>query len=273
MATVRTVSGALLRRQELGVRLGLINGLVSPAIALLYDLETGALLAIMSYPFGRLRTGAVMGLATRLLAREDAHALGMLGTGDNALSLLRAACHVRPIERIRVYSRSPERRARFADSAQRSLGRPVEAVPHSAAATREADIVYVATDSPTPVLRAADVAPGTFVGSMGEHSELDPSVYLAADRIVVGSKAHEQSFFRAGHVRHELLELVGGGQVSWDAVRELGDIVTSPAARRQGPGETIVFKESQGGFVDTRYASWVYERACELGRGREWDLS
>jgi ornithine cyclodeaminase len=269
---LRTVSGALLDERQFGVRLGLINGLNSPSIALLYDLQGGDLLAIMSHPFGRLRTGAVMGVALRLLAREDAGTVGLLGTGENALSLLRAACHVRPVERVRVYSRNPERRARFAASAQAALGVPVQAVAEPRAATREADVLYVATDSPEPVVRAEDVASGTLVASMGEHSELDPSLYLAADLVVVGTKAHEEGFHRVGAVRHQLLDLIANGQMAWDAVRELGEVVGGQAPGRTSADQTIVFKESQGGFIDTAYASWVYAQARTQGLGRVVDL-
>jgi alanine dehydrogenase len=268
---LRTVSGAMLGDRQLGVRLGLINGLSSPSVGLLYDLAAGDLLAVMAHPFGRLRTGAVMGVALRLLAREDARVVGLLGTGANALSLLQAACHVRPVERVSAYSRNPERRARFAATATAALGVPVEAVAAPAAATQDADVVYVATDSPEPVIHADDVAPGTLVASMGEHSELDPLVYLAADLVVVGTKAHEEHFFKVGAVRHQLLELVVGGQLAWNAVRELGEVIAGQAPGRTSAGQTIVFKESQGGFIDTAYASWVYAQARARGLGREWD--
>src|SRR5438552_3654777 len=82
---LRIVSGALVQSQRMGARLGPAAGFTDPAggdrmVALLYDSESGDLLSVMAYPFGRLRTGAVLGVATELLARADSRAVGMIGT-------------------------------------------------------------------------------------------------------------------------------------------------------------------------------------------------
>ncbi|HEY7062294.1 MAG TPA: hypothetical protein VII06_12510 [Chloroflexota bacterium] len=273
----RIVSGALLESQRVGVRLGPALGFTDPAggdraVALLYDAASGDLLSVMAYPFGRLRTGATLGVATDLLARADARTVGMIGSGRNALSLLRAACAVRPIERIRVYSRTPDHRQAFAAQARQALGIPVEAVAEAPAATREAAIVYTATDSLTPVLEAAWLAPGAFIGSMGRPSEIDPSVYLAAARIVVGHRKHEEEYFDVGRYPHQLLKLIEAGRLAWSAIPELCELVGGRAARRTAPDELIIFKESQGGFGDVAFAAWAYERARERGVGREWDF-
>jgi alanine dehydrogenase len=135
---LRVVSGALHQSRRMGVRLGPAAGFVDVSggdhmVALLWDSESGDLLSVMAYPFSRLRTGGTIGVATELLAREDARTVGMIGTGRNALSLLQAACQVRPVERIRVHSRNAERREAFAARAQAALGVPVEATAEAAA--------------------------------------------------------------------------------------------------------------------------------------------
>lgn len=271
--SLRIVSGALLRSQRMGVRVGPASGLAGErAIALLYDSENGDLLCVMAYPFGTVRTGATIGLATKLFARADAEVVGMIGTGRNALSLLQAACHVRPVKSIRVYSRNAERRAGFVQKAQASLEIPVEAAAEAQMATRGAEIVYVATDSLTPVLQADWLLPGAFVASMGRPSEIDPSVYLAAHRIVVGHKKHEEDYFDAGRYRHELVELVKAGRIDWGSVKEMCDVVVGRAAGRVSPDETIIFKESQGGFGDIAFASWIYAEAKKKGLGQEWNF-
>jgi ornithine cyclodeaminase len=270
---LRIVSGALLKSRRMGVRVGPASELAGTgATALLYDSENGALLCVMAYRFGTLRTGATIGLATRLFARAEARSVAMIGTGRNALSLLRAACHVRRIDRIRVYSRNPERRAGFAQKAQGVLGLSVEAASEAAAAAGGAEIVYVATDSLTPVLSADSISPGAFVASMGRPSEIDPSVYLRAQRIVVGHKKHEEEYFDVGRYRHQLLELVKTGQIEWGSVEEMCDIVVGRVPGRTLQDEIIVFKESQGGFGDIAFANWIYEEARKKGLGREWSL-
>ena len=268
---LRIVSGALVQSRRMGVRVGPAAALASSrGTALLYDAETGELLAVMAYPFGTLRTGATIGVATRLLAREDARVVGMIGTGRNALSLLRAACHVRPVERISVYSRTPERREAFSRQAAAVLGIPVEAVSETSAATLNADIVYVATDSLAPVLEAEWLSPGVFVASMGRPSELSPSVYLAADLIVVGNKEHEEGYFDVGRYTHQLLELVKAGRLSWERIPLLCDIAVGRVPGRTSAAPILVFKESQGGYGDIAFANWIYAKARERGLGTEW---
>jgi len=270
---LRIVGGALLKSRRMGARVGPAAGLAGiGATALLYDSENGALLCVMAYPFGTLRTGATIGLATKFFARAEARSVGMIGTGRNALGLLQAACHVRRINSIRVYSRSAERRAGFALRAQTILGLAVEAVSEAAAATRGAEIVYVATDSLTPALLSDWLSPGVFVASMGRPSEIDASVYLRAQRIVVGHKKHEEEYFDVGRYRHQLLELVKAGQIGWGSVKEMCDVVVGRVPGRTSQDEIIVFKESQGGFGDIAFANWVYDQARQKGLGHEWKL-
>jgi ornithine cyclodeaminase/alanine dehydrogenase-like protein (mu-crystallin family) len=270
---LRIVSGALLQSQRMGVRVGPAGAMAGEhAIALLYDSENGDLLCVMAYPFGTLRTGATIGLATKFFARADAQVVAMIGTGRNALSLLQAACHVRPVKSIRIYSRNAERRVAFAQRAQVALGLPVESVSETQVATRGAEVVYVATDSLTPVLYADWLSAGVFVASMGRPSEIDPSVYLTADRIVVGHKKHEEGYFDLGQYRHQLLELVKDGKMDWASVHEMCDVVVGRGPARSSDEEIIVFKESQGGYGDIAFASWIYVQARKKGLGQEWDF-
>jgi len=274
---LRIVSGALLDSQRMGVRAGPAMGYSDMSggermVALLYETEGGELLSVMSFPFGTLRTGATVGLATRFLARHDAHVVGMIGTGRNALSLLTAVCQLRPIEQVRVFSRNPERRTEFARRAQAALGKPVAAVGATAEATLGADIVCVATDSLTPVLNAEQLPAGVFVATMGRPSEIDPSVYLAANMIVVGSKKHEQEYFDSDRFPHRLLELVKAGQLEWTSVCEMGELAAGRAPQRASAEQTIVFKESQGGFGDVAFANYIYNEARKRGLGQEIDL-
>src|SRR5437867_4835121 len=83
---LRVVSGALLGSRKVGVRLGPNYGLGGDRMqALLFDAETGALLSIMGYAFGTLRTAATIALAARYMARENAKRVGLFGVGKNAL--------------------------------------------------------------------------------------------------------------------------------------------------------------------------------------------
>ncbi|MFI5267633.1 MAG: ornithine cyclodeaminase family protein [Chloroflexota bacterium] len=275
---LRIVMGGLLESQRFGVRAGPAVGFPEGAtgratVALLWDSTTGELLSIMAYTFGTLRTGASIGLATRLFARENAGVAAMLGTGRNAHSLRRAVCHVRPIEYIRVYSRDPERRAQFARRAQASLGVPVEAVVATETATIGAGVVCVATDSLVPVVTAEQLSPGVFLATMGRPSEIDPSIYLAAGRIVVTNKQHEHEYQDLKSYPHQLLKLVQAGRIDWTSgVHEISEVIAGRVPQRTSAEETIVFKESAGGYGDVAFCNYVYQQARERGIGADLEL-
>ena len=222
---------------------------------------------------GTLRTGAAIAVATKFFALVDARRVAIIGTGRNALRLVEAACRVRPVESVMVYSRNAERRAAFAQRAQATLGLAAEPVSEIQAATRGAETIYAATNSLTPVLYGDSLRSGVFVASMGRSSEIDPSVYLSARRIVVGDKKHEEGYFALGQYRHQLLELVHDGKVKWASVAEMCEVVAGQGPARTSTDEIIIFKESGGGFGDVAFANWIYAQARNKGLGREWDFS
>lgn len=266
---LRVVSGALLGWRRAGVRLGPNDALGGDRMhALLYDAETGDLLCIMGYPFGTLRTAATVALAARYMAREDAKRVGLFGVGRNALGLLKGLRLVRDVRRIVVYSRDPERRARFAEKAAGAVGLEVSAAERPEQAVEGMEIVLAATNSPSPVFASEHLAPGAHVSSMGKPSELDRAVFLRAARVVVGSREHERNY----HDRSAplpLLELAAEGRLSWSGIYELGEVVSGRVPGRGAADEINVFRESQGGFGDVAFAAWVYDEARRRGLGQE----
>lgn len=270
---LRVVSGALVKSGRMGIRLGPNSQLSGgdSMYALLFDNESGRLLSFMGYPFGTLRTAATIALAARHMARENARAVGLFGVGRNALGLIRGIAAVREITRVVVSSRDAERRKSFCASAAKEL--QLEVVPGEKAedAVRKMDIILTATNSPSPVFPMEWVEPGAHLSSMGKPGEIGKDIYLKADRIVVGSRAHEQHYWdQAGPL--PLVELIAEGKFSWDKIPELGDMICGRAVGRETEKEINVFKESQGGFGDVAFAAWVYEEARRRKLGREMEL-
>ena len=90
-AGLRVVSGALLKSRRMGVRLGPNSGLGGDKMyALLFDANNGELLSFMGFPFGTVRTAAVVAIAAKHLAREDSRRLGLFGVGRNAFGIIKA---------------------------------------------------------------------------------------------------------------------------------------------------------------------------------------
>ncbi len=129
-----------------------------------------------------IRTGAGCGLATRLLARPDAAVMAMLGAGAMAYDQVEAVRAVRPIERVLVWSRTPERAAALAG---RVGG---EAVASADEAVAAADVVTTATPSRRPLFSAGALRPGTHVNAVGaftpEMCEVPPEVVRRAFVVV-----------------------------------------------------------------------------------------
>ena len=143
----------------------LAKGLPShQALIALFEPESGELLAITDGRYiTEARTAAASAVSVRHLARADSRILALIGSGVQAHSHLEALPLVRDFHEIRVWSPNRERLAKFVAHA----GPRVRAAASAEAAVRGADVVVLATNSMTPVIEDAWVAPGTHVISVG----------------------------------------------------------------------------------------------------------
>jgi ornithine cyclodeaminase/alanine dehydrogenase-like protein (mu-crystallin family) len=270
---LRVVSGALLERRTVGVRLGPNSGLGggNKMYALLFNADSGELLSFMGFPFGTLRTAAVVAIAAKHMAREDSQRLGLFGVGRNAFGILQGLLSVRPIKEISVSSRDPERRRNFCAEGEKLLGITVRGVDKPEQAVRGMDVILTATNSLTPIFSEEWVEPGTHVSSMGKPTELSRGLHLRADRIVVGSQEQERNYDDRSAAL-PLIELTAEGKLSWSRIPELGELVSGEVTGRTNRDEINVFRESQGGYGDMTLAAWLYEEAKRRGLGREMNL-
>lgn len=271
--TLRIVSGAVLQQKRVGVRMGPNSGLGGgdKMYCNLFDAETGALLAFMGFPFGTLRTAAVVALAAKHMAREDSRKLGLFGVGRNAFGIIKALQLVRPIDQIFVSSRDPERRKKFCAEGEERLGISVRGVDRPEGAVHGMDVILTATNSLTPIFPADWVDSGTHVSSMGKPTEMSRELHLRAVRTVVGSQEQEREYPDKAAAL-PLVELVSEGKLSWSRVAELGDVIAGHAVGRASRDEINVFRESQGGYGDIAFAAWLYDEAVKRGLGRKMEL-
>jgi ornithine cyclodeaminase/alanine dehydrogenase-like protein (mu-crystallin family) len=270
---LRVVSGAALAARRVGVRLGPNSGLGGgdKMYALLFDAGTGDLLSFMGFPFGTLRTAAVVAIAAKHMARDDARRLGLFGVGRNAFGILKGLLTVRPIREIVVSSRDPERRKKFCEEGERLLGVNVRGVDKPEQAVRGMDVVLTATNSLTPLFPEEWVESGTHVSSMGKPTELGRGLHLKAQRIVVGSQEQERNY-NDRSAALPLVELTAEGKLSWSRIAELGELVSGLAPGRTSRDEINIFRESQGGYGDIVFAAWLYEEAKRRGLGASMEL-
>jgi ornithine cyclodeaminase len=208
---------------------------------LLFDSSNGRLLAVVdATEVTAIRTAGVSGAATRILAREDAEDLAILGAGTQARTHLEAMRAVRPIRRVRVWSRSAERARAFAARAGAAPGITVEAAADAEAAVRGADLVCTTTSAAEPILRGAWLSPGAHVNAIGAvgpaHRELDTDAVVRA-RLFVDRR--ESALAEAG----EYVLAASEGAIDESHIAgEVGEVVAGAVTGRTGPEDITVFR-------------------------------
>jgi alanine dehydrogenase len=245
------------------------------AVILVFDPATGT-------PTGLLdgtrvtasRTAACSAVATRLLAREDASALAILGTGVQARSHARYVTRVRPFRTVVVAGRDAEKADALVSELGRDLDAEVTAAPTFETAVRGADVVCAATHSPEPVVRRAWVAPGTHINAVGYNTEGTGEVdgaTVADASLFVESRAAALAPPPSGAV--ELLTAIRDGRIGEDHVRaELGEVVAGSAPGRRSSGEITLYKSVGVAVQDAAAAMLVMEAAGRQGSGTTIDL-
>jgi ornithine cyclodeaminase/alanine dehydrogenase-like protein (mu-crystallin family) len=266
---IRLVAGRLNLQNKVGVRLSVTG---SKALALVFEIDSGKLLAIMGYPFSNLRIGATVGLAFERLVMPQAKRVGLIGSGAIAPWLLRTAVALRPIEEIRVFSRSSERRQKFAEDMTRELQVRVTAVNRPEDAVENAQVILVSTNSPGPALLGKWLNPGVPVFGTGRPNEFDDEVYLRAELIVVTCKEHELGYYDK-QLDKPLLRLASEGKLNWDNVVELGQLVAGQVPVEPSASDIYVLRESQGGYSDVALAAWAYQEALRKNLGSNYDFA
>ncbi len=232
-----------------------------------YDLETGALRALIAADWlGQLRTGAASGVATRVLARPDAQVLGLIGTGGQARTQAMAVCAVRPIEEVRVFSRSAERCAEFVREMQPRLSARLVAVDCAQAAVSGADVVVTITSSATPVFDGHDLGPGTHINAAGSNHlrrrEIDAVTVSRANVITVDWP--EQARLECG----DLAAASADGVFSWDQAIPLHEVMAGRVPGRTDPSQITLFESHGLAIWDLALATRILAAAEARGLGQ-----
>ncbi len=162
------------------------------AVIAVFDPETGRPDALLDgEAITATRTGAGSALATRLLAREDATTLAILGTGVQAHSHARAVTRVRAFEELRVAGRTRSKAEAMAEELAGELDLRIVVAGSWEEACQRADVICAATHATEPVVRREWLSAGTHVNSVGfnpQGRELDDATVIAS-RVVVESRA------------------------------------------------------------------------------------
>ena len=234
----------------------------------LFNVTTGDLAAVIEADFlGQMRTGAASGVATRLMASEDARFVGIIGTGLQARTQLEAIAAVRKLGEVRVCGRDANRREKFVAEMAARLKVPVRSAANAEEAVRDADIVITSTTSINPVVEGRWLKKGTHINAIGanfpQKRELEAEAVEHCDVIAVDSR--EQSKLESG----DLIQVFGQDDMRWSRVAEMADIVAGKTPGRTNPEQITLFKSNGIAIEDIVVAGQIYELARQRKIGRE----
>ena len=229
------------------------------AVCVLFDGTNGRPLAVIDgTELTYWRTAADSALGAKWLAPAEPETLLVVGAGEMASRLVRAHRAVRPsIRRVLVWNRSHDRAVRLADLLT-AEGIASEARDDLAAATREADIVSTCTRSHEPLIRGADLEPGTHLDLVGGYNpETREADDEAARRARVFVDRRESAFDGVG----DILQPIASGAIrESDVLGDLYDLVGGAVAGRRSPSDITLFKNAGGAHLDLMTAELIVER-------------
>ena len=235
-------------------------------VILLSDATNGDHLALLNASYlTRLRTGALSGLATSYLAREDSKVLTVIGTGKMAFEQVLGVLEVRDIETIYLVNPTQKNAERFEQSLR---DYPIDSKIHIviesdvSTAVKKADIINCATRSKAPVFNGADIMPGTHVNGVGSYlpdmCEVDFTFISRLDQIIVDD--HHGVTEEAGEFIHAV-EKNGWSFEKIDG--ELQGLVAGALTGRKDDKAITFFKSVGSAYFDLAVAQGVYRKALQ----------
>ncbi len=187
-----------------------------------------------------IRTGAVSGVATDLLARKDATHLALIGAGAQARSHMAAMKVVRPgITHVTVYDIRPEATQRFAAETAEKYGVEVTACASAEEAVRGADIICTVTPSKEPYLQKEWVKPGAHINAVGTFT---PTTREVTSDLVAASRLYADQIAAMKKEAGEYLVPLAEGKITEDhIVGSIGQLLLGTAPARQNDTEITLF--------------------------------
>ncbi len=221
--------------------------------------ETGETVAIMDgTELTRRRTAAASALAADYLARPEASTLVLVGAGALGRHFVRAHAAVRPVRKVFIYNRSPEKAAALAAELARE-GFQAGATIDLEAAVKQADIVSCVTTSTTPIIRGEWLKPGTHVDLAGAFK---PAMRETDGEVVARARVYVDTRDGALSEAGDLLQARDEGKFDFAKVQgDLFDLCRGTVKGRKTPQEITLFKSCGTALEDLATAIMVYLRS------------
>jgi alanine dehydrogenase len=262
-------------------------------VIVLYDAAEGELKAIIvgeitckelpdNIAVTGLRTAATSAVGTDLLARPDATTLGLFGAAGQAKNHLLALMQVRKIKDVKVYSRNPENRRKFAAEMARVTNLNITPVATPQEAVRGVDIVLTATNSSVPVFDGNWLEPGQHVTTIvGSNVGLVKGGFTGAKR-----RETDDATLARSHVhgivsiqqaiqdeQADIFDPVQRGVIQWDELIEIGEILAGKKDGRTKTEQITFYKNNAGqGVADVALGALVLKEVKKQETGQKLNL-
>ena len=247
-----------------------------PATMVLVDAETGMVNSLLDGTYlTRLRTGAISGLATDILARKDSTIFALFGTGGQAITQLEAVLTVRKIEEVRVFDVFKDRAQEFAKKMTEKFGKKfnvkIIAAESSDKAVENADIITTVTTSKKPVFDANKIKKNVHINGVGSYTpdmqEIPGDVLVKANKIFVDTR--DGAINESG----DLIKPIQSGLIKKEKINgELGEVINGLMKGRENDDEMTFFKTTGSAVLDLVAAQKIYEMAKAKNVGQMVDL-
>ncbi|MGE5303336.1 MAG: ornithine cyclodeaminase family protein [Alphaproteobacteria bacterium] len=262
-------------------------------VIVLYDAAEGELKAIIigeitcaelpgNIAVTGLRTAATSAVGTDLLARPDATSLAIFGAAGQAKNHLLALMQVRRLRDVKVFSRNPENRKKFADEMGPITNLNIKPVQTAEEAVRKADIILAATNASVPVFNGAWLEPGQHVTTIvGSNVGLVKGGFTGAKRREIDdatlARSHVHGIVSVQQAvqdeQADIYDPVQRGVIQWEQLIEIGDILAGKKEGRTKAEQISFFKNNAGqGVADVALGALVLEAVKKKGVGQTLDI-
>ena len=238
----------------------------------LFEAETGGAIAMMDASLlTAIRTAAASGVATRALARPDAHRLTIIGNGEQAEHHLDAICAVRDITALHIAGRSSANIASFAAAAAKKYPQlKISSGTDLRAAVSDADIICTTTAAKTAIVSGDWIPTGAHINVIGSSI---PSMREVDDAVVLKASVWVDYLPSALAQAGEIVDMIAAGTISKDYLKgEIGAVLSGTLPGRTSNDEITLYRSLGVAAQDLSTAHYITQRAIDQGVGQDADF-
>lgn len=227
-------------------------------VVLLIDMKTGAILSMIDGTYlTALRTGAAGGIATKLLARENAETVAIFGCGTQGRTQLEAICNIRPIKEVFLYDLNIKAAKKLKSEMEKIMDILIHA-EEDLQNLKNAEIICTATDSKKPLFTRNDISKGAHINAIGSYKpdmqEIDPQIFKEG---IIFTDSTDSVLKESG----DLIKPIKDGFITEKIIKgEIGDVVNTVVEGRSSADEITVFKSVGLGVQDLFIADLIYNK-------------